>query len=280
MRLVGPSAPATKRRRPSSFSAATARLAREPRAFAVELVDDRLEAVVGLGDRGGREGVGLDDVGAGAEIVQVDVADRVGLGQDEQVVVALEVLAVVAEALAAEVGLRQLERLDLGPHGAVEHQDALCGGFARRPAMPSPTDRTTEGGSKSASRFCRSTRRRTEAMARAPRSGRCTSPAAGCAASRADGRSRRPGRRGSWCRSGSRSRRGRRGRAPARPPPRRRSAGGSRDRCRAPRSGAPATPGSLAPARAAKFAACLKFCTGRMPGTIGMSMPRARTRSR
>ncbi len=26
--------------------------------------------------------------------------------------------------------------------------------------------------------------------------------------------------------------------------------------------------------RAAKFLVCLKFCTGRMPGTIGMSMPR------
>src|SRR3954447_3664279 len=35
------------------------------------------------------------------------------------------------------------------------------------------------------------------------------------AASRGGGRRRRPGRRGSWCRSGTRSRRGRRGRAPA-----------------------------------------------------------------
>ena len=31
---------------------------------------------------------------------------------------------------------------------------------------------------------------------------------------------------------------------------------------------------------AAKFTAALKFCTGNRPGTIGMSMPRARTRSR
>ena len=48
------------------------RLAGEARALAVQLVDDRLEAVVGLGDRGAREGVGLDDVGAGAEVVEVD----------------------------------------------------------------------------------------------------------------------------------------------------------------------------------------------------------------
>ena len=46
------------------------RLAREARAFAVELVDDRLEAVIGLRDRGAGEGVGLDDVGAGAEVVR------------------------------------------------------------------------------------------------------------------------------------------------------------------------------------------------------------------
>ena len=32
--------------------------------------------------------------------------------------------------------------------------------------------------------------------------------------------------------------------------------------------------------RAAKFVAALKFCTGRIPGTIGISIPRARTRSR
>ena len=32
--------------------------------------------------------------------------------------------------------------------------------------------------------------------------------------------------------------------------------------------------------RAAKFFVCLKFCTGRMPGTIGTLMPAARTRSR
>ena len=35
-----------------------------------------------------------------------------------------------------------------------------------------------------------------------------------------------------------------------------------------------------APVRLAKFATCLKFCTGTMPGTIGMLIPFARTLSR
>ena len=38
--------------------------------------------------------------------------------------------------------------------------------------------------------------------------------------------------------------------------------------------------GTLAPVLAAKLAVCRKFWTGTIPGTIGMSMPRARTRSR
>ena len=59
--------------------------------------------------------------------MQVDLADGVRLRQDEKVVVALEVVAVRGKALAAKIGFRQLESLDLGPHGAVEHEDALGG---------------------------------------------------------------------------------------------------------------------------------------------------------
>ena len=38
--------------------------------------------------------------------------------------------------------------------------------------------------------------------------------------------------------------------------------------------------GTLAPVLRAKFAVCLKFWTGTMPGRIGMSIPAARTLSR
>ena len=55
----------------------------------------------------------------------MDGPNDVGLGQDEQVVVALQVARPVGEALAAEVGLGQLVLLDHGAHGAVEDEDAL-----------------------------------------------------------------------------------------------------------------------------------------------------------
>jgi hypothetical protein len=55
----------------------------------------------------------------------VDAADHVGPRQAQQVVVALEVLAVGRKALAAIVGFDQLAALHHGAHGAVEDQDAL-----------------------------------------------------------------------------------------------------------------------------------------------------------
>ena len=59
---------------------------------------------------------------------------RIALGraEDQQVVVAAHVLRPVGEARAAIAGLVELEVLDFGAHGAVEHQDALGGGMAQR----------------------------------------------------------------------------------------------------------------------------------------------------
>ena len=48
-----------------------------------------------------------------------------GRVRQQQVVVALEVVRVVGEALAAIVGLDQAVALDHGAHGAVEDEDAL-----------------------------------------------------------------------------------------------------------------------------------------------------------
>ena len=108
------------------------RLAGKARALEVQVVDDLLHAVIGLGDGGAGEGVGLDDVGAGAEIVEVHVAHRVGLGEDQQVVVAFDVLLPVLEALAAKILFREARALQLRAHRAVEHENALGGGFAER----------------------------------------------------------------------------------------------------------------------------------------------------
>src|SRR5690606_12656375 len=117
-------------------------LARQGRASLVELVDQVLEVVVGLADRGGVEGVGLDQVGAGLKVGAVDAFDDLGTGEQQQVVVALEVvaaaravalvrgmvLAVVAlgEALAAVVGLAKAMALDHRAHRAVDEQHAFA----------------------------------------------------------------------------------------------------------------------------------------------------------
>ncbi len=101
------------------------RLARELRAREVELIGDVFHAIVGLGDRGRREGVGRHDVGAGPQIGEMDVADRVRPGEVQQVVVPAHLAVPGVETRAAEFLLLQLQRLDHGAHGAVEHQDAL-----------------------------------------------------------------------------------------------------------------------------------------------------------
>ena len=99
----------------------------EAGAGEVELGDELLRAVVGLGDPRRGEGVGRDDVGAGAEVVEVELPHGVRLRQDQNVVVAAQVARPVGEALPAIAGLAELEVLDFRAHGAVEHEDRLGG---------------------------------------------------------------------------------------------------------------------------------------------------------
>ncbi len=88
--------------------------------------DDLVDGVVvTLRHAVGRERVGLDDVGTCQEVVEMDPAHRVGLRDREQLVVAAEVAAVVTEPVAPKGLVGQPERLDLGAHGTVEHDDAL-----------------------------------------------------------------------------------------------------------------------------------------------------------
>ena len=85
-------------------------------------MDQRLELVVSLRNGGRIEGARLENVGAGFQVVAVDAADDVGAGQDQQVVVALEVVRVIGEALAAVVGFLQPVALDHRAHRAVEDE--------------------------------------------------------------------------------------------------------------------------------------------------------------
>ena len=81
--------------------------------------------VVGLRHARGAEGVGLDDVGAGGEVLLVDLADDLRARQRQQLVVAFHVLRDIRESCAAILRLAQFVALDHGAHGTVQDQDAV-----------------------------------------------------------------------------------------------------------------------------------------------------------
>ncbi len=101
------------------------RLARQPRTFDVHVSNRRLEPVVGLPDRRRRERVRRRQVGAGGEVLPVDVEHEVGPGQVEQVGIAGDVARMVGEALAAIVLRVEPGVLDHRPPRAVQHEDPL-----------------------------------------------------------------------------------------------------------------------------------------------------------
>ena len=68
----------------------------------------------------------------------MDLADDLRAGSAPEIVVALEIVGMILEALAAIAGLVQLIALDHGAHGAVEDQDAL---LARRASARRCVDR-------------------------------------------------------------------------------------------------------------------------------------------
>ena len=148
--MVGPSAPATKRRLPSFCSALRRRAAGKPRAVAVQFIDHLLHAVVGLGDRGGGKGVGLEDIGARHGVGVVDLFDGAAAASGQEVVVALQMTGAVGEAVAAKMIFAEAKLLDLRAHRAIHDQDA----FARRAfnaAMTSDPSGRGETGPKRAS---------------------------------------------------------------------------------------------------------------------------------
>ena len=75
----------------------------------------------------------------------MDGLDGVGLGERQEVVVALQVALAADEPLPAEMALVEAEPLDLGAHGAIEDQNPLTGrrlqrrsnlfAIARRPRL-------------------------------------------------------------------------------------------------------------------------------------------------
>ena len=92
--------------------------------FAAAVLAGVVDEELALGDAGGAEGVGLDDVGAGLEEAAMDVADHLRLGEGEEVAVVEQVLGRVFEALAADVGFGHAVGADGGAHRSVDDGDA------------------------------------------------------------------------------------------------------------------------------------------------------------
>ena len=83
----------------------------------------RKEIVLADGGRG--EGVRLDDVRPGLEILPVDFLDDLGLGDVEQVIETLQILRPGGEPGAAIIGLGQLVPLNHRAHGPINDDDAF-----------------------------------------------------------------------------------------------------------------------------------------------------------
>ncbi|KFB66985.1 MAG: hypothetical protein CAPSK01_003926 [Candidatus Accumulibacter vicinus] len=98
---------------------------RQLRAGHVQLIYDGFEMVIGLRDAGRVEGVGLDDVGAGGQILGMDRTDDLWSSQQQQVVVTLEIVRMRREATATIIRLLQALALDHRSHCTVENQNVL-----------------------------------------------------------------------------------------------------------------------------------------------------------
>ena len=122
--MAGPSTPATSRGR-SAVVYSSHKLARQAGARLVQFAHQMAQAIIFLAGEVGVEGVGLDEIGAGFQILAADIADDLRLGQGEKVVVALQLAGMIAEARAAKIIFAQLEALDHHAPGAIEQQQAL-----------------------------------------------------------------------------------------------------------------------------------------------------------
>ena len=100
-------------------------LPREPGAFEAHLGGKLLQVVVSLPDAGRREGVRGRDVGARVEVGVVELGDDLRVREVQEVGVALDVLRVLAESLAAVLRFREPASVDEDAPRTVEHEDAL-----------------------------------------------------------------------------------------------------------------------------------------------------------
>ena len=92
---------------------------------AVQFRHQVLKLVIGLRHACGVEAVGLNDVSTGHKVLTVNTGNDVWLSDDQQIVVAFDLLRDVGEALTTVVFFFQLVALNQSAHAAVEHMNAL-----------------------------------------------------------------------------------------------------------------------------------------------------------
>ena len=102
-----------------------ANLARDARRLAVHFLRQRLQPVVSLRDGRGTEGVSLDNVRPGLQVLAVNIGDQLRLRQRENVIVTLEVPLGISQSRATELLLAQLVALNHGAHRTIQHEDPL-----------------------------------------------------------------------------------------------------------------------------------------------------------
>jgi len=100
-------------------------LARDLRARHIYLINLILQAVIERRNRIRVERVGLDDIGAGFEILPLNGLHDVRLRDIQHVVILAQVLRVLRELGASKSLLVKLLRLDHCAHGAVQNDDPL-----------------------------------------------------------------------------------------------------------------------------------------------------------
>src|SRR5581483_10041691 len=84
-----------------------------------------IEEIV-LSNGGCGEGIRLHDIRSSLEVFAVDFLDDLRLGQEQNFVITLEILArPVGESFSSELGLGELVTLNDCPHGAIDDDDAL-----------------------------------------------------------------------------------------------------------------------------------------------------------
>jgi hypothetical protein len=99
---------------------------KEPLVFAAPVGFSGKKEIVQT-EGGSAEGVGLDDVGTGFEILGVDLLNHLRLGQLKKFEAAFEIFAfAIAKTRSAIILLLQFMALDHRAHSAVEQDDALA----------------------------------------------------------------------------------------------------------------------------------------------------------